>query len=63
MENRTRKLARLERSTHKWIRDEWDEIDYFAVDASPHNGPECARCGFSFCWHCRVESPTPCPAK
>lgn len=27
-------------------------LDIFAVSTYHHNGPGCARCGWSICWHC-----------
>lgn len=60
MSYRSAEIAKLEKSTHAWRRDEFGEIDWFAVDADPHNGPECERCDYSFCWNCATEDPAPC---
>lgn len=32
-----------------------DEVDIFALEYGHHNGPECKKCGFSFCHHCTSE--------
>jgi hypothetical protein len=40
---------------HDWRKDEYGEIDTFALDNGYHNGPECLRCGETFCHHCRPE--------
>jgi hypothetical protein len=45
-----------ERRKHKWKRNSYGTIDYFAgVDCGYHNGPLCLKCGFSFCEHCHPE--------
>lgn len=45
---------------HDWKKDENGNIDYFALDYECHNGPECLRCGFSFCHHCDPEEIDSC---
>jgi hypothetical protein len=30
-------------------------VDVFALSEGNHNGPECKKCGFSFCQHCKSE--------
>lgn len=37
---------------HKWVRD-GGKIDFFAFAVGYHNGPQCDRCGFSYCEHCQ----------
>ena len=49
---------------HKWRFDKDGKIDEFAVDVGYHNGPECVRCGESFCHHCNPECyDEPCTAE
>jgi hypothetical protein len=40
---------------HAWKRDEDGDIDIFAADDAPHNGPVCVRCGEGFCHHCNPD--------
>lgn len=40
--------------SHDWKRDEYGEVDRWALHFLTCNGPECARCGFSFCHHCMM---------
>lgn len=44
------------RAAHDWRRDEDGEIDTGAWDGDRHNGPICARCGYSFCIHCEDDT-------
>lgn len=37
---------------HQWRRNEYGNIDEFAMGFGYHNGPVCERCGYSFCEHC-----------
>lgn len=37
---------------HDFYLDERGEIDIWRVDQDYHNGPECRRCGESWCEHC-----------
>lgn len=39
-----------------------DRIDWFRLDVGFHNGPECAKCGTQWCYHCD-ENIKPCPGK
>lgn len=41
---------------HDWYRDEDGNIDIFRLDMDYHNGPQCVRCYFTFCHHCRPEA-------
>lgn len=43
----------LEAAGHKLIRDEGGYIDTFRLDIDHHNGPECERCGQTWCQHCQ----------
>jgi hypothetical protein len=36
-----------------------DIIDIFALSHGYHNGPECKKCGYSFCQHCDCEFDVP----
>lgn len=40
---------------HDWYTDEDGSIDVWRVDSGIHNGPECKRCGYSFCHHCNSD--------
>lgn len=49
---------------HKWHVNKYGNIDEFAVGIGYHNGPECVRCGKSFCQHCNPECyDEPCTAE
>lgn len=37
---------------HDWEREKDGSIDEFAMEVGYHNGPECKRCGKTFCIHC-----------
>lgn len=37
---------------HKWVTDEDGEVDFSAHSIGFHNGPVCAKCGYSFCMFC-----------
>lgn len=41
---------------HEWERNEDGQIDYFAMSGGFYNGPQCVRCGYSFCVHCAGEA-------
>ena len=47
---------------HEWkMKEEEDsagEIDTFAFSHDLHNGPECVKCGYSFCEHCANSIPS-----
>lgn len=45
---------------HQWRKNERGEIDKAAMDCDPHNGPCCARCGESYCVHCRDKPSATC---
>lgn len=32
--------------------DEDGDLDIFALEADPHNGPGCSVCGGMWCWNC-----------
>ena len=36
-----------------------DKVNIFAYSVGYHNGPECKKCGYSFCHHCRSEFDIP----
>ncbi len=47
---------------HDWKRDEYGSVDIFAHEVGHHNGPQCERCGESFCHYCNRECYTErCP--
>ena len=46
--------------THRWKRDEYGEIDRFAMNSDYHNGPMCERCWASYCLHCNDKAPEVC---
>ncbi|MBG0818947.1 hypothetical protein [Planomonospora sp. ID82291] len=37
---------------HRFKRDEYGEVDYFAHEWHIHNGPRCLWCGDSWCMWC-----------
>lgn len=38
---------------HKWKLNDYNGgIDIFAYEGHHCNGPECIKCGYSFCQHC-----------
>ena len=43
------------RNGHVWKKNEKGEVDVFALECDPHNGPECEICEYSFCEHCVKE--------
>lgn len=40
---------------HDWYTDEDGEVDIWRVEEGHCNGPECQRCGRSYCHHCRPD--------
>lgn len=45
--------AELEAAGHELIREESGEIDILRLSIGYHNGPECKKCGQTWCEHCR----------
>lgn len=48
---------------HVWVtlpEEDGGGINFFAQDAEFHNGPQCAKCGFTFCEHCDPRPIPPC---
>jgi len=54
--------TRAEALGHRLIRDKDGKIDIFRLEYDNHNGPECERCGESWCHHC-LDEPEPCPSR
>jgi len=53
-------LSRLRKEHgHEWKMTEEGRIDVFALAYGYHNGPECAKCGYDFCQHCKSEFEAP----
>lgn len=43
-------------SNHIWKKNDYNnDIDIFAYEEGFCNGPECQKCGYSFCHHCNPE--------
>lgn len=40
---------------HDWVLNEHGDIDFWRLAEGYHNGPECIRCGQTFCEHCSPE--------
>lgn len=40
---------------HTPIMNDRGYLDFFAHDQGNHNGPACATCGWSVCWHCNPD--------
>lgn len=45
---------------HEWKRNEDGTIDEFVIECADedghwHNGPQCVKCGYSFCMFCDVK--------
>lgn len=47
---------------HRWKLDEDGKPDIFAFESGHHNGPQCLRCGESFCHHCWQPYEDECPS-
>lgn len=45
---------------HLWQVDEFGDVDTFAFNHEPHNGPKCMTCGYHFCHHCKSEPEKEC---
>ena len=43
----------LKRRGHVWKKDEDGYVEIFAYAEGHHNGPQCVKCGYGFCHHCR----------
>lgn len=41
-----------EHKKHEWKKDRHGNIDLWAFEYEYHNGPQCERCGESYCEHC-----------
>lgn len=37
---------------HVWKTEDDGDVDIMANAGGIHNGPECVKCGYSFCHHC-----------
>lgn len=48
-------IRSLEQAGHELELDNKGEVDMLALDAEPHNGPRCVKCGESWCEHCLYE--------
>lgn len=48
---------------HIWGRGSNGEVNDFALEVDPHNGPRCARCGYSYCIHCDEGPDEDCPGR
>jgi len=44
---------------HEWKKDSDGNIDEFAMSYGNHNGPECVKCGYDYCQHCKSEFDVP----
>lgn len=50
------------KSNHRWKKDEYGKVDWFAHGSGFHNGPECEACGYGRCVHCNSGDKIPeCP--